>query len=234
MSKGIGIQGLNLIKSFEGCRLTAYRAIPSETYFTIGWGHYGADVEEGEIITQAQADSMLINDLGRYVGYVNNVDYCPQTSKLNQAQFDALVSFCYNCGGGCLSQLCHDNTSLSEIVEDMLNYTHAGGQVLAGLVRRRKEEYNLFMSMGENEEEKYSSEDNGGSCEVVLPKLSKGSNSGYVKTLQILLNKYNDAGLDEDGGFGQLTYNAVIEYQRSRSLDVDGVVGTQTWGQLFK
>lgn len=69
---------------------------------------------------------------------------------------------------------------------------------------------------------------------VTLPKLKKGDENGYVKTVQILLNKYNNAKLEEDGGFGNATYNAVIAYQKDRKLDVDGIVGAQTWGQLLK
>lgn len=71
-------------------------------------------------------------------------------------------------------------------------------------------------------------------CTVNLPILRKGSENGYVKTLQILLNKYNNAHLDEDGIFGNATYNAVVAYQKDRKLDVDGIVGAQTWGQLLK
>ena len=51
--------GLKLIKSFEGCRLTAYKAVPTEKYYTIGWGHYGADVSKDEKWTQARADEQL-------------------------------------------------------------------------------------------------------------------------------------------------------------------------------
>ena len=50
-------RGLGLIKQFEGCRLTAYKAVPTERYWTIGYGHYGADVKQGQIITQAQAEA---------------------------------------------------------------------------------------------------------------------------------------------------------------------------------
>ena len=71
-------------------------------------------------------------------------------------------------------------------------------------------------------------------CEVTLPVLKKGAESGYVKTLQILLNKYNDAKLLEDGKFGTATYNAVVAYQKSRKLTVDGVVGPNTWAYLLK
>lgn len=41
--KQISVNGLNLIKSFEGCRLKAYKALATEKYYTIGYGHYGAD-----------------------------------------------------------------------------------------------------------------------------------------------------------------------------------------------
>ena len=55
--------GINLIKQFEGVRLTAYKAIPEEPYYTIGYGHYGADVYQGMTITQTQADAYLKTDL---------------------------------------------------------------------------------------------------------------------------------------------------------------------------
>ena len=71
-------------------------------------------------------------------------------------------------------------------------------------------------------------------CSVNLPILRKGDESGYVRTLQILLNKYNNARLDEDGIFGNATHNAVVAYQKDRKLDVDGIVGAQTWAQLLK
>ena len=47
MRKPIGAAGLLLIKNFEGCRLKAYKPVPTEKYWTIGWGHYGPDVQEG-------------------------------------------------------------------------------------------------------------------------------------------------------------------------------------------
>lgn len=69
---------------------------------------------------------------------------------------------------------------------------------------------------------------------VSLPVLRKGSTGGHVKTLQILLNKYNRASLAEDGNFGSKTLAAVKAYQTSRKLSADGVVGGLTWGQLLK
>lgn len=69
---------------------------------------------------------------------------------------------------------------------------------------------------------------------VSLPKLKKGDENGYVKTLQILLNKYNNAKLDEDGGFGVKTDAAVRAYQKSRGLSVTGEIAAKDWVQLLK
>ncbi|WP_069188320.1 lysozyme [Paenibacillus sp. GM2] len=135
--------GIKLIKNFEGCRLTAYKPVPTETYWTIGWGHYGPDVKQGQTITQAQADSMLLADLPKYEAYVNNPAYVPVTEQLNQHQFDALVSFCYNCGSGNLQTLCKGR-SIAQIADSLTKYNKAGGNVLAGLVKRRKAEQELY------------------------------------------------------------------------------------------
>ncbi|MGF7049176.1 lysozyme [Paenibacillus sp. DS2015] len=143
MSRKISQTGIDLIKSFEGCRLIAYKPVATETYYTIGWGHYGSDVKAGMTITQAKADSMLVIDLAKYEAYVNNTSYVPVTTQLTQNQFDALVSFCYNCGAGNLRSLCKGRT-LSQISASIAKYDKAGGNVLAGLVRRRKAELELF------------------------------------------------------------------------------------------
>lgn len=71
-------------------------------------------------------------------------------------------------------------------------------------------------------------------CQVSVPILRQGSRSGYVRTMQILLNAYNDAGLTVDGIFGPATDKAVRSYQHSRGLVVDGIVGAATWAQLVK
>ncbi|SLK21725.1 MULTISPECIES: lysozyme [unclassified Paenibacillus] len=135
--------GIALIKSFEGCKLTAYKPVPTEKYWTIGWGHYGEDVKQGQKISQAQADAMLITDLAKYEAYVNNPSYVPLTDKLTQNQFDALTSFCYNTGPGNLKQLCNGRT-LAQIAASITKYNKAGGSVLNGLVKRRQAELDLF------------------------------------------------------------------------------------------
>jgi GH24 family phage-related lysozyme (muramidase) len=137
--------GVNLIKSFEGLMLKAYKPVPTEYYWTIGYGHYGSDVKEGQRITASQAEEMLKHDLGKYEYSVNqNVKV-----KLNQNQFDALVSFCYNVG----SEALRTSTLLKKVnVGDFKSaslefdkWVHGGGKVLPGLVTRRKAEKALFL-----------------------------------------------------------------------------------------
>lgn len=136
--------GINLIKSFEGCRLVAYKALPSEKYYTIGWGHYGSDVSQNEVITQPVADRMLLDDLATYEDSVNKY----VNIALNQYQFDALVSFTYNCG----SEALRDSTLLQKLNKgdfagasaEFDLWIHSGGQVIQGLVNRRMAEKALF------------------------------------------------------------------------------------------
>jgi GH24 family phage-related lysozyme (muramidase)/peptidoglycan hydrolase-like protein with peptidoglycan-binding domain len=147
----INEEGFNLIKSYEGCRLIAYKALPSEKYFTIGWGHYGSDVKEGMVISQAAADELFKKDLERFEGYV---DHYTKHLSLNVNQFSALVSFTYNCGAGNLKKLVEGRNTL-QIANAMLNFNHAGGKELAGLTRRRMTERELFLKPVEEEKMKY-------------------------------------------------------------------------------
>lgn len=128
------------LKGFEGLRLTAYKPVSSEKYWTIGYGHYGADVTPGMTITKEKADELFLNDLQRFICYVNNLH-----RPMSQNQFDALLSFCYNCGPGNLEKLTKGRTD-EEIAEKMLLYTKdASGKTLPGLVCRRKWEHDLFL-----------------------------------------------------------------------------------------
>ncbi|WP_340151539.1 lysozyme [uncultured Sneathiella sp.] len=93
MTHELSSRGASFIKHFEGERLTAYD--DGTGIMTIGYGHTG-DVKAGETITQAQADSYLMGDVKWAVDTVNNA----VKVKLQQNQFDALVSFTFNVGEG--------------------------------------------------------------------------------------------------------------------------------------
>ena len=136
----LGERGIQLIKKYEGCRLEAYKC-PAGVW-TIGWGHT-AGVYEGQKITQAEADRMFLEDVKIYS---NAVDKYNSKFNFTQNQFDALTSFCYNCGPGALANVMSVCNTKKEIAEECKLYNKGGGVVLPGLVRRREEEYNLFMS----------------------------------------------------------------------------------------
>ena len=204
--KKLGFAGLSLIKSFEGCRLTAYKAVPTETYFTIGWGHYGPDVTEGMTITQARADELLLQDIESSVASVNNAKYCPITEELNQNQFDALVSFTFNCGVGNLKTLCANRTA-AQIANKIPAYNKAGGNVLAGLVRRRKAEQELFNT----------------------PVLAEERVIKTVKDVQLWLNRDFRSGLTLDGLYGANTKKALVKaLQKTLGVTADGIYGAKT------
>lgn len=130
--------GVEMIKSFEGCILHAYD--DGFGNLTIGYGHCANDVYKGQIITQSEAEQMLINDLKRFE---DNVNKYVATYNLNQNEFDALVSFAYNIGN--VDELLnYGSRDKSTITTEMLTYCHAGGQVVEGLQIRRKKEVELF------------------------------------------------------------------------------------------
>ncbi len=206
-SKRLGSAGLELIKNFEGCRLTAYKPVSTEKYWTIGWGHYGADVKQGMTITQKRADELLLEDVADSVAAVNNPIYCPLTESLNQNQFDALVSFTFNCGAGCLKTLCQNRT-ISEIAAKIPAYNKAGGKVLTGLVGRRTAEQALFnKSVG---------------TVTDLEPIS-------VKEVQLWLNRDFRSGLTLDGLYGSNTKKALVKaLQKTLGLNADGIFGAKT------
>lgn len=133
----ISTTGLNLIKSFEGCRLTAYKC-PAGVW-TIGYGHTGG-VRSGQKITQAKADAYLKADLAKFEKHVMSYN---KKYNWNQNEFDALVSFAYNIGS--ITQLTANGTrTKKQISEKILAYDKAAGKTLAGLTRRRQAEKVLF------------------------------------------------------------------------------------------
>lgn len=137
-----GQAGLDLIKQFEGYELTAYK-YPAGVW-TIGYGHT-AGVAAGQVITQAEADKLLVEDVAKYEQKVNKYYDWYQW---NQNEFDALVSFAFNIGS--IDQLTANGTrSRAVIAEKILLYNKAAGKVLAGLTRRRQAEQELFLKSGE-------------------------------------------------------------------------------------
>ena len=133
-------RGINLIKQFEGVRLTAYKC-PAGVY-TIGYGHTRG-VKRGMKITEEEASAYLTADLRNSEKAVERYD---SIYHWNQNEFDALVSFTFNCGAANLRSLLRNGRrNRSQIAETLPLYRKAGGKVLKGLERRRAAEKALFL-----------------------------------------------------------------------------------------
>jgi hypothetical protein len=143
----LGQNGLDLIKNFEGLRLEAYQ--DSIGIWSIGVGSIrinGQPVQQGMVITEDQANQLLTEELNHFVEIINQVVQVD----LTQNQFDALVSFTYNLGDGNLRK----STLLRKLnagdyqgaADEFPKWDRAGGQVIAGLLRRRNAERDLFLS----------------------------------------------------------------------------------------
>lgn len=140
----ISDRGVEMVARYEGCRLKAYLCPAGK--WTIGYGHTQGVKPGDRLTSQEAARELLKKDLEKYESYVNEfVGKGIISFPLNQNMFDALTSFCYNCGKGNLQKLVSGRDAAT-VGSKMLLYNKGGGKVLAGLVRRRKEESALFMS----------------------------------------------------------------------------------------
>ena len=142
----ISQKGIDLIKEFEGCSLTAYQCVAEK--WTIGYGHTKGVDPNTKPITQEQAEEYLKEDLKYFENCVNNKSYVPQT--INQNQFDALVSFAFNLGEGNLRELCTANyppgkKTCAHIAEEITLYNKAKKKFCQGLANRREKEKKLFL-----------------------------------------------------------------------------------------
>lgn len=208
-------EGINLIKQFEGCRLQAYKPVAAEPCYTIGYGHYGSDVAPNAVITQAQAEAYLVADLAKYEKAVNNTGL-----NLNQSQFDALVSFAYNCGAGNLKKLVRNRT-LPQIADAMLAYNKGSGKVLQGLVRRRQAERTLFLKGTAS----------GNPYPEPTGNIYLGKKGDDVRWIQYELQQAGYT-IKVDGSAGQLTIGALMDYQKKHDLVPDGICGPLTRATL--
>jgi lysozyme len=148
-------EGANLIKAFERCMMPVggarYRAyLCPAGKLTIGWGHtndHGRKFDARSIWTQAECDAAFDADMRHFEDTVHR----QVTVGLAQHQFDALVSFAYNCGGANLSR----STLLRKVnagdargaAAEFARWNRANGRVLPGLVRRRASEALLFQGI---------------------------------------------------------------------------------------
>lgn len=205
--------GIDLITSFEGCRLTAYQ--DSVGVWTIGYGHTSG-VYQGMTITEEEAIAFLRQDLKTAENAVNN----NVTYGINQSQFDALVSFTFNVGTGNFSS----STLLKKLnagdvngaADEFDKWIYAGGQVLEGLVRRRAAEKQMFLS---------GSWEGGG--EVDPDPDPTGDST--IREFQTWLNNNYNSELTTDGIYGTNTRKAATKaYQQILGVTPDGIFGSDS------
>lgn len=139
-------KGVDLIKHFEGFRSAPYQC--QAKVWTIGYGHTKGVTALSESVSKEEAEAILQSDLLKYERSVSNLITVP----LTQNQFDALVSFTFNLGGGALQRSSLrqklNRKDYSGASVEFLKWVRAGGVIRKGLERRRKAERALFMMAG--------------------------------------------------------------------------------------
>ena len=134
----------NQIKKFEGLSLRAYKPVATEKFYTIGYGHYGADVKANQVITEKEAESLLRKDLEKFEDYVNKLDVCKRYS-----EFASLTDFAFNLGTAALGRstlLKYIRAKKPEqyIREEFAKWVNSKGMRLKGLVIRRQWEADRY------------------------------------------------------------------------------------------
>ena len=213
MGRTISSKGLNLIKHYEGCYLTAYLC-PANVW-TIGYGHTGkvdgAKITSGMKISNTKANQLLKVDLHGFERIVTKLVKVP----INQNLFDALVSFSFNVGAGALE----NSTLLKELnagkyksaAKHFLDWNKAtvNGKkvVLNGLTKRRQSEMELFLS----------------NVDVVTPSdedtLTPKSSEGKIAWLQHRLNKKLSKNMSLTGIWTKTLEKSVITFKDKNGLD---------------
>ena len=142
----ISKNGIEFIKKEEGLVLDAYLC-PANVW-TIGYGHTNS-VKKGDKITEEQAEDFLVNDLLYSERIVNKM----VKVKLNQNQYDALVSFVFNVGSGnfinsTLLKKLNAGANNDEICVELRRWVFSKGRKLPVLVARRQRECELYQREG--------------------------------------------------------------------------------------
>ena len=141
----ISSTGLNLIKQFEELRSVGY--VCPGGLNTIGYGHViKAGEKFSQPLSEPEAEALLLQDVAVAVKVVHHLIKV----QLTQGQFDALVSFTFNCGAGALQRstlrACVNREEHGQVPAELLKWTRSCGKFLTGLMRRRMAEALLYMT----------------------------------------------------------------------------------------
>ena len=144
----ISDNGLLFTSLWETFSPVAYKATHSEKYYTIGWGHYGPDVKQGQQITKQAAIELLKLDMSKAVKKADAL----VSQSFNQSQFDAICDLCFNVGTGVIEK----DSTLNDFDDavrngDIINtrrimaqFINQNGKPLLGLRRRTAGRLALF------------------------------------------------------------------------------------------
>lgn len=211
--------GLDFVTKHEGIVLKRYNDVAGLP--TIGVGHLITKAElpnypEGTTISRDHAMKLLHQDVQKCVKAIRDNVKVP----LNQNQFNALISFAFNCGTGVIT-----NSGVAralaagkydEVPARLLEWSNAriNGKLQPVLYGRRKSEADLFMR----------------DPSAAAPDATSSSKNLSTKEVQELLIQlgYDLGKGGADGVAGPATRAAVVAFQKKKGLDVDGVVGPRT------
>ena len=199
-------KGTKLIQAFESCERSIGGGKFKAYYdpvgvLTIGWGHTndnGRQFDTSSVWTQNECDAAFQEDMRHFEKAVKGLVTVP----LDQNQFDALVSFCYNCGEGNLggSTLLKkvNSRDFSGAAKEFGKWVHGGGKVLKGLVRRRASEALLFQGVADENYDGISDKQTAKEVDSVeRPDISGfGLEPEFASKLVALLAKCKEFGLD--------------------------------------
>lgn len=141
-----------MIERDEGDILTAYPdPATGREPWTIGYGHTGPDVYPGLKITQTTAEALLEKDLDKFSDGVDEELNTPRSKDTTNGQFSAMVSFSYNVGLGNFQTSSvlrfHNAGQFQQAADAFLLWDKAAGKVMAGLIRRRHQEREMYLGL---------------------------------------------------------------------------------------
>lgn len=148
MPRNISENGLHFTAAWEQFRAKAYKATAAEKYWTIGYGHYGADVSADQVMSEEQALRLLAQDMAKAVQAVD----AAAAASLTQPQFDAVCDLVYNAGDGVIAASTGTGQALrrgdvAALRAKIALFINQNGKPLLGLRRRTAGRLALFDGM---------------------------------------------------------------------------------------
>lgn len=240
------LPGVKLIKEFEGCYLKAYPdPLTGGKPITIGWGctrkRDGSEWRLGEVITQQEADDLLMTQLEN--DYLPPMEQIPVWQELNANQRGALLSFGYNLGARFYGNpnfqsmtRALQNKQWDQIEETFIKYRNPGSNVEQGLKRRRIAEAKLFLtSVGaEGAPPASTPSQNLGLVQPNVSSAAADNNSSDTnRWVQEQLIRFCILDPPADGKWGKQSQAALISFQQLKGLsNCTGAIDNDTLAAL--